>query len=80
MIWYPLVCFGRRKINGAHQPGEDSQRKTRTRINASKTKVMVMDCAKCLPVSTALSDYEKANAFVYLGSIIEADGGSLAKI
>ena len=50
------------------------------RINASKINVMVVDWAKCLPVSTTLSKYEKLKGFVYLGSIIKADGGSLAKI
>ena len=44
------------------------------RIDTSKTKVMVVDQAKCLPLSTALSEYEKVSAFVYLDSIIEADG------
>ena len=50
------------------------------RINASKMKAMLVDRAKYLPVSTALNKYEKVNAFVYLGFIIEADGGSLAEI
>ena len=50
------------------------------RINASKIKVMVVHWAKCLLVSTALSEYEKVNALVYLGSIIRADGGSSAEI
>ena len=49
-------------------------------INASKTKVIVVHWAKSLPVSTALSEYEKDYAFVYLGSIIEADGSSSAEI
>ena len=40
-------------------------------INASKTKVMVVDRIKCLPVSTVLSEYEMVNSFIYLGSIIE---------
>ena len=40
-------------------------------INASKSKVMMVDWAKCLPVFTALSNYEKVNAFVYLGFINE---------
>ena len=31
------------------------------RNDASKTKVMVVDQAKCLPVSTALSEYENVN-------------------
>ena len=31
-------------------------------------------------VSTALSEYEKINDFVYLGYVIEADGGSSAEI
>ena len=35
---------------------------------------------KCLPVSAALNEYEKVNAFAYLGSIIEADEGSSAEI
>ena len=54
--------------------------KLELRIDSSKTKVMVMDRTKCLPVSTALSEYEKVNAFVYLGFIIEADVGSSAEI
>ena len=49
-------------------------------INTSKTKVMMVNQAKCLPLYTALSEYEKINAFVYLDSIIKADGGSLAEI
>ena len=46
-------------------------------INASKTKVLVIDQSEYLPVSIALSEYEKVNAFVYLGSIIDVDGGSI---
>ena len=49
-------------------------------INASKTKIMVVDQAKCLSASTALSEYDKINAFVYLGSIIETDGSLSAEI
>ena len=41
---------------------------------------MLLDQAKCLLVSTALTKYEKVNVFVYSGSIIEADGGSSAEI
>ena len=47
-------------------------------INASKMKVMEVDWAKCLPVSTALSEYEKVNAFVHLRFIIKVDRGSSA--
>ena len=70
-----IASVGKEHI-AAHQPGENSQQKTWTsRIHASKTKVMVVDRTKRLPVSTILSEYEKVNAFVYLGSIIEADEG-----
>ena len=34
---------------------------------------------KCLPISSALSEYEKFNTVVYVGSIIEVDGGSWQK-
>ena len=34
---------------------------------------MVTDWANGLLVSTALSEFEKVNVFVYLGSIIEAN-------
>ena len=50
------------------------------RINALKTKVMVVYRAKCLPVSTTLSEYKKVYVFVYLGFIIEANGVLLAEI
>ena len=50
------------------------------RINKSKTKVMLVDRTKSLPVFTALRDYVKGNAFLYSDSIIEADGNSLAEI
>ena len=49
-------------------------------INATKIKVMVVDRAKSLPNSMALGEYEKGNTFVYLGSAIESNGGSLAEI
>ena len=45
-------------------------------INALKTKVMMVNQAKFLPFSTLLSEHKKINVFVYLGFIIEADGGS----
>ena len=50
------------------------------RINAAKTKVMVVDRAESLPNFTALGEYEKVNTFVYLGSTIESDGGSSTEI
>ena len=43
------------------------------RINAAKTKVMVVDRAESLPNSTALGEYGKVNTFVYLGSTIESN-------
>ena len=46
----------------------------------SKTKVLLVDRAKRLPVSRDLSEYKKVNTVVYLGSIIEIDGGSSAEI
>ena len=49
--------------------------KLELRINASKMKVMVVDQAKSLPVSTTVSKYEKVNAFIYFSSIIETDEG-----
>ena len=49
-------------------------------INESKMKVMVVDLADCLPVSTAVSTHRKVSTFVCLGSIIEEDGNSLAEI
>ncbi len=50
------------------------------RINTAKTKVMVIDRAQSLPDSTALGEYEKVNTFVYLGSTVDANGGSSAEI
>ena len=41
---------------------------------------MVVDWDESLPVSTALSEYEKVNTLVYLGSIVKAEGGSLTEI
>ena len=39
-----------------------------------------MDRAGCLPESDVLKENEKVDTFVYLGSTIEANGGSLVEI
>ena len=46
----------------------------------NESRSEVVDWAKCLPVSSALKEYEMANALVYLGSIIKADAGLLAEL
>ena len=48
----------------------------RFRINASKTKRMVIDSAGCLPESDVLKDCEKVDTFVYLCFTIKVNGGS----
>ena len=52
----------------------------RLRTNASKTKVMVIDLAGCLPESDVLREYEKADTLVYFSSAIEANSRSSADI
>ena len=49
-------------------------------INVGKTKVMVVDRAGHLPESEALNEFEKVNSFMYLGSLVDADGGSAKEI
>ena len=49
-------------------------------INVSKTEVMVIDLAGCLPESDVLKEYEKVDAFVYFGSSVEVNCGSSAEI
>ena len=51
----------------------------RLRINASKTKVMVIDQTGSLPESDVLKEYEKVDTIVYLGSTIEDNYGSLVE-
>ena len=41
---------------------------------------MAVGWAKCLPVFTAVLQYKKVNAVVYLDSIIKADEGLLSEI
>ena len=43
-------------------------------------KVIMVDQAKYLRVFTALSGYKIVTVFVYLGSVIEADEGSLSEM
>ena len=43
-------------------------------INASISKVKVIDQARCLPESDLLKEYEKIDSIVYLRSTIEANG------
>ena len=45
------------------------------RINVSKTKVMVVGQAGCLPKSDVLREYENVNIFVFLGLTIEISVG-----
>ena len=42
-----------------------ASKKLEPRINASKTKVTLVDRTRFLPISTALSENENINAFVY---------------
>ena len=49
-------------------------------ISASKTKVIAFDLAGYLPQSDVLKAYKKVDTFVYLGSTVQANGGSLAEI
>ena len=57
-----------------------TSKKLGLRVNASKTKVIVVDPAKYLLVSTALSKHEKVNTFLYMSSITEVNKGSLVEI
>lgn len=49
-------------------------------INKNKTKVMVIDRARVLPSTTVLNNYQKIEEFIYLGSLIQANGNALRKI
>ena len=64
--WCLFYCFKRRKNGVARQPDEDSHGKTWTLHQCIETKVMVVDRVKCLPVSTALSEYKKVNVSLYV--------------
>ena len=49
-------------------------------ISALKTKVIAFDPAGYLPQSDVLKAYKKVDTFVYLGSTVQANGGSLAEM
>lgn len=49
-------------------------------INVQKTKIMVVDRAGTLNRSADLENFERVKDFVYLGSLVESDGGSTGEI
>ncbi|KAL4113049.1 hypothetical protein QTP88_016750 [Uroleucon formosanum] len=59
---------------------EEASNKYGLTINRNKTKVMVIDRAGVLPHTNVLNGYQKVNEFIYLGSIVQADGGSSKEI
>jgi hypothetical protein len=59
---------------------EEASNKYALTINRNKTKVMVIDRAGVLPNINVLNGYRKVNEFIYLGSIVQTDGGSSREI
>lgn len=59
---------------------EDESFKFGLTINRGKTKIMIVDRTGVLPESTLLQEYERVDTFVYLGSLVDKDGGSTKEI
>lgn len=59
---------------------EEASNKYGLTINRNKTKVTVKDRAGVLFHTNILNGYQKVNEFIYLGSIVQADGGLSRKI
>lgn len=49
-------------------------------LNRGKTKIMIVDRAHVLPQTDVLKDFEKVEKMLYLGSLIDSNGGSTAEI
>jgi hypothetical protein len=59
---------------------EEASNKYGVIINRNKTKVMIIGRAGVLPHTNVLNGYQKVNEFIYLGSIVQEDGGSSREI
>lgn len=73
-----LIASDEEEITKLSSRVKTVSKKLGLRFNATKTKVMVIDRAECLLVSTGQA--EKFKNFVYLGSMIEANRGCSEEI
>ena len=59
---------------------EEESQKLGLTINKGKTKIMIVDRGKLLPDTAAPSGYEQVSQFIYLGSMVDSEGGSTKEI
>lgn len=59
---------------------EEESEKFGLTINKSKTKVMIVDRDNAIPPTNILDGFEKVEEFIYLGSLVQADGGGHKEI